>query len=191
MMPAEGMGEATVGDKINLVIDLDRCWGCKACEVACKQELELGAGPRPMLVEAIGPRKIEDQLHWDFVPVFCQHCHQPACRDACPTGAIFMASDGTVQIDPDLCDRCGACESACPYGAIAHTDQHGPVKCTLCFSRREHGGMPSCAQHCIGRAFTVASEQELSHVTEDKKYVWRTGQVIYTSDKWAGLGQSV
>ena len=71
MMPAEGMGEATVGDKINLVIDLDRCWGCKACEVACKQELELGAGPRPMLVEAIGPRQIEDQLHWDFVPVLC------------------------------------------------------------------------------------------------------------------------
>ena len=190
MMSAKGAGDASVENKINLVIDLDRCWGCKACEVACKQELELGAGPRPMRVEAIGPRQIEDQLHWDFVPVLCQHCQQPACREACPTEAIYRASDGTVQIDPDLCDHCGVCESACPYGAIDHTDQRGPVKCTLCFSRRENGWLPSCAQHCVGRAFTVVLDQTLSDVTEGKKYVWRTGQVVYSSDKWASLGQS-
>jgi len=48
--------DATSAPKIYRIIDLDRCWGCRACEVACKQELGLGAGPRPRRVEEIGLR---------------------------------------------------------------------------------------------------------------------------------------
>ena len=51
-----------------MVIDLDRCWGCRTCEVACKQELGLGVGPRPMNVLETGARMIDGVLHRDFVP---------------------------------------------------------------------------------------------------------------------------
>ena len=180
-----------MNNEISLIIDLDRCWGCKACEVACKQELEIGIGPRPMKVEEIGPIKIENKLHRDFVPVMCQHCHQPACREVCPTDAIYRAEDKSIQIDPELCTHCAACEAACPYGAIDFTDQYGPVKCTLCFSRRENDWLPSCAQHCEGRAFTLASDQNISALIAEKKYRWSTGRVIYVSNKYASLGKAL
>ena len=177
--------------KIKLVIDLDRCWGCKACEVACKQELDLAPGPRPMLVAQIGPRPLNGKLTKDFVPVMCQHCDQPPCMPACPADAIFRESDGSIQIDPERCEQCGLCESACPYGVIEHTDGNGPVKCTLCFLRRENGWLPSCAQHCVGRAFTVIPEGDHDRFNGAKKFRWSTGRVVYVSDKWADLGKGL
>jgi len=143
-----------------------------------------------MRVEEIGPRKINGGLHLDFVPVMCQHCRRPACREACPTEAIYRAADQSIQIDPDLCIRCGECEAACPFGVLAHTEQYGPVKCTLCLSRRKNGWLPSCAQHCEGRAFTVSADDQTAPVAAHKKYSWSTGRVIYISDKWSGLGKA-
>lgn len=184
--------DTTLEHKIRLIVDLDRCWGCRACEVACKQELKIGTGPRPMLVEEIGPRKINGKLHKDFVPVMCQHCDQPECRKVCPTEAIFRAGDGSIQIDLALCEYCGECETACPYDAIKFTEQYGPVKCTLCFSRREDGWLPSCAQHCEGRAFTlVVDAMDPSADMTPKKYAWSTGRIVYVSNKWAGLGKAL
>lgn len=182
---------STQQNNLHLLIDLDRCWGCRACEVACKQEHGLETGPFPLRVEKIGPRHIDGKLHKDFVPVMCQHCDHPACLEVCPVEAIFRAKDGSVQINIDDCIQCGECAAACPFGAIDYTEQYGPVKCTLCFTRRENDWLPSCAQHCEGRAFTlVAGHGDLSDMTF-KKYVWTTGRIVYVSDKWAGLGKAV
>jgi Fe-S-cluster-containing dehydrogenase component len=181
----------TYNDNIRLIIDLDRCWGCKACEVACKKEMSLDAGPRPMLVEEIGPRKINGILQRDFVPVMCQHCYEPACREVCPTQAIFRAEDKTIQIDSDLCTYCGECASACPFGAIDFSEQYGPVKCSLCFSRRKNGWLPSCAQHCEGRAFTLAIDNEDTSDLIPKKHTWSTGRIVYASNKWTSLGNAL
>lgn len=135
------------GRNIRLIVDVDRCWGCKACEVACKQELSVGFGTRPLQVEKIGPRMIDRRLHEDYVPVMCQHCHEPACMEACPAEAIYRANDHSIQINYDECLQCGDCASACSFGAIDFTQQYGPVKCTLCFTRRNSNWLPSCAQH--------------------------------------------
>ena len=51
--------------------------------------------------------------------------------------------------------------------------------------------MPSYAQHCPGRAFTVVTEKEIHKATEVKKYSWSIGQVIYLSDQWVDLGKAV
>ena len=177
-------------NKIRLIIDIDKCWGCKACELACKQELALGPGPRPMSVIKIGPRNLNDTLHQDYVPVMCQHCRQPECKAACPVDAIFKASDGSIQIDSELCISCGDCQEACPYGAIEMSDPSGPVKCTLCFDRRKNGWLPSCVQHCPGRAITLAADDASAGAIKTKKYSWSAGQTVYTSDKWRSLGSN-
>ena len=178
-------------DRICMVIDIDRCWGCQACELACKQELELDVGPRPLRVIDVGPRTIDTQLHKDSIPTFCQHCDEPACLAACPSDAIYREADGSVQIDSTLCSGCGACEPACPFGAIEIIagDVARAVKCTLCFTRRQEGGIPSCAQHCPGRAYTLTNEQYLNTII-DKRFFWRTGRIVYVSSKWSTLGGS-
>ena len=33
-----------MSERLALMIDLERCTGCKSCEVACKQEHRLGPG---------------------------------------------------------------------------------------------------------------------------------------------------
>jgi Fe-S-cluster-containing dehydrogenase component len=179
-------------NRICMVIDIDRCWGCKACEVACKQEMELDVGPRPMLVVDVGPRKIGDNLHKDSLPTMCQHCEQPACMEACLSGAIYRETDGTVQINAASCIGCAACQTACPFGAIDIMPQAGgrAVKCTLCFQRRQDGRIPSCAQHCIGRAFTLTNEEKLTKVIGNR-YSWSNGRVTYVSQKWSSLGETL
>ena len=50
----------------------------------------------------------------------CDHCAEPACLPACPTGAIFKRKDnGVVDIDSTLCIGCRKREAACPVGAMS------------------------------------------------------------------------
>jgi NADH-dependent fumarate reductase subunit E len=180
-----------MNSRVVMVIDLDRCWGCRTCEVACKQELGLGTGPRPMKVLETGARSLDGVLYRDFIPTLCQHCDEPACLAACPVEAIHRETDGTIQIRQEACNGCGACVTACPFGVI-ETDGEGeaPMKCTLCSERRERGALPSCVQHCIGRVMTLIDEDRFE-VWRRGRYAWKTGRIAYVSDKWASLGQAL
>lgn len=138
-----------------LIIDHDACWGCKTCEAACKQELNVPEGAKLISVEEDGPRVVEGRPHFVYQVNVCRHCDDPPCAEACFEGAITKREDGIVVLDDDRCTGCQECIEACPYDAIAF-DHESVIarKCNLCHHRVDNGLLPACADnvclaHCI------------------------------------------
>ena len=99
-----------------MVIDLQKCIGCKACTVSCIAENHLPPGVvyRPVMVEEIGTFP---NVRSKFTPRPCMQCDDPPCVPPCPVGATFQRPDGVVEIDYDQCIGCRYCITSCPYGA--------------------------------------------------------------------------
>ena len=141
-----------------IVMDLNRCVGCTACNTACKtvNEVEIGNYWNKVIRVNITP---EDQSNWPegvqwyYLPIQCQHCAEAPCVNVCPTGASHFAEDGTVQINAEACIACQACIPACPYG-IRYIDEAKNVaqKCNMCEQITSEGGLPQCVTQCAGLA---------------------------------------
>ncbi len=92
-----------------------------------------------------------------YLPRLCNHCSEPACVEACPTGAMFKREeDGLVLRDEDICQGNQKCAQACPYKKI-YFNQTRKVSqhCIGCFPRLEQGVAPACVRQCPGRAAFV------------------------------------
>lgn len=88
-----------------------------------------------------------------YLPRLCEHCLNPACAAACPSGAIYKREkDGIVLIDPDKCRGWRECVSACPYKKIYFNWQRKKSeKCVFCFPLIEDGKATICSESCVGR----------------------------------------
>jgi len=167
-----------------LLIDIDRCIRCFACEVACKQENDLPPEPRAASVITIEPRTINGELTADFVFTTCVQCDDPLCRAVCPHGAILKRTDDVVIVDKNACKGCGYCIYACPFGAIQiNPGTKTAWKCSLCIDRLEYGLAPSCVQHCSGGALQYITTREFDTATKGRHNVY-AGKVCYSSTRW-------
>ena len=94
-----------------------------------------------------------ERLVWFYLPRTCNHCLNPACVAACPSGALHKrGEDGIVLIDQDRCRGWRACVPACPYKKTFYNWQTGKSeKCILCYPRIEAGEAPACFHSCVGR----------------------------------------
>jgi Fe-S-cluster-containing dehydrogenase component len=151
--------------KISLLLIKRDCMGCHACEIACKQEHNLGVGPR--LVRVL-------EASSDFIPIYCHHCTKAACLEACPVAAISRNEQGIVLIDGNLCIGCKDCLAACPYGAMQFADnQEIAVKCDLCVHRLAESKPPACMSVCptgcirFGGRKNIADEYEKTTPSEE------------------------
>jgi len=88
-----------------------------------------------------------------YLPRLCEHCLNPTCVAACPSGAIYKREeDGIVLIDQDKCRGWRMCVSACPYKKIYFNWKSGKSeKCTFCYPRIEAGQPTVCSETCVGR----------------------------------------
>ncbi|MBZ0265802.1 nitrate reductase subunit beta [bacterium] len=94
-----------------------------------------------------------ERLVFFYFPRICNHCLNPGCVAACPSGALYKrGEDGIVLIDQNRCRAWRACVAACPYKKTFYNWQTGKSeKCILCFPRLETGQAPACFHSCVGR----------------------------------------
>ncbi len=88
-----------------------------------------------------------------YLPRLCEHCLNPTCVAACPSGAIYKREDdGIVLIDQEKCRGWRMCVSGCPYKKIYYNWSSGKSeKCIFCYPRIEAGEPTVCSETCVGR----------------------------------------
>ncbi len=94
-----------------------------------------------------------ERVAFNYMPRICNHCLNPSCVAACPSGAIYKrAEDGVVLVNENKCKGWRMCVAACPYKKVYYNWATGKSeKCILCFPRLETGQAPACFHSCVGR----------------------------------------
>ncbi len=168
------------------LIDVSKCIGCKACQVACMEWNDLrddigsnvGAYDNPADLSAqswtvMRFAEVEtapDKLEWLIRKDGCMHCSEPGCLKACPApGAIVQYSNGIVDFHEENCIGCGYCITGCPFNIPRISKKDGKVyKCTLCSDRVAVGMEPACVKTCPTGAIVFGAKEDMVHHAEGR-----------------------
>jgi len=138
--------------RYGFVIDQNRCIGCHACTVACKEEHNIAVGVNRTWVKYIEKGRYPDTRR-HFAVLRCNHCDDAPCIEICPTVALFRRADGIVDFDHERCIGCKSCMQACPYDALyIDPERNTAAKCNFDASRVEMGYKPACEVVCPTQA---------------------------------------
>ena len=100
-----------------MVIDMNACVGCSACDISCKRENNVpdGFAWSNHIIETSGTFP---NVKYRYTPTLCNHCANAPCVGVCPTTAMHKLDNGITMHDANKCIGCGSCRIACPYGVI-------------------------------------------------------------------------
>lgn len=147
-----------------IFVRLDRCLGCKSCEMACviehstSKSLFSSIADKPVPVRLLHVEKAEGRN----VPMICRHCQDAPCVAVCRTGALVQNSlTGVVDRIVENCIGCWTCAMVCPYGAIGRQmEVRMAVKCDRC----KDLDVPACVQACPTGALVFTTLREFSEI---------------------------
>jgi len=146
-----------------------RCTACQGCANACKSWNHLQPGPEKWMKTFQWEKGAWPNVRLHKAHVFCYHCENALCIDACPYQAMYKEPKyGAVLIDSDKCTGCKRCYEACPWGAPAFASDAAGTKatmCTMCIDRLEQNMLPACVTACNMRALDFGKLDDLK-----KKY---------------------
>ena len=175
--PSPGQRRTT---EVAKLIDVTKCIGCKACQVACMEWNDTrdaigtckGVYDNPTDLTAdswtvmrYAEVETDRGLEWLIRKDGCMHCSEPGCLRACPApGAVVQYSNGIVDFHEENCIGCGYCIAGCPFNIPRLSKKDGKVyKCTLCSDRVAVGLEPACAKTCPTGAIVFGSKENMIH----------------------------
>ncbi len=160
-------GEARTVER-ELVLDTERCIGCKSCAAACFY----GHVDTPAL-------RYEEVAGGTAMPAICRQCKEAPCVEACPNEAMYVDEAGIVRRSFFLCTGCRSCALACPFGVIDLEMVRGQsAKCDLCADRTPEGLQPRCVAVCPSGALQFL---ELAEGVPQAGYTLLSGRTLHRS----------
>jgi formate dehydrogenase iron-sulfur subunit len=161
------------------LIDISKCIGCKACQVACMQWNDLrdevgtqhGIYDNPVdltdqswtVMRFSEYKNADGRLEWLIRKDGCMHCEDPGCLKACPSpGAIVKYANGIVDFNSSNCIGCGYCIAGCPFNIPRISEKDNKAyKCTLCSDRVAVGLEPACVKTCPTGAIQFGAKVDM------------------------------
>jgi molybdopterin-containing oxidoreductase family iron-sulfur binding subunit len=155
-----------------MAVDLNRCTGCGACEVACYAENNIPVtGPEEArLSRRMGWIRLSTYWEGDgetpdirFQPNMCQQCSHAPCEGVCPVLATYHNIDGLNAMIYNRCVGTRYCGNNCPYSArrFNYHTYRWPDSFNLMLNpdvmAREMGVMEKCT-FCVQRLRAVKDE---------------------------------
>ena len=175
--------ESPNGEIKAIIVDFDKCAGCRTCETVCSaynQKVKINGE----LLDGLGNPDFSNIKVWHYnpdvdVPVTCFLCADNPCIEACPikpdpvTGRKALFRDEVfhiIQVDLDRCIGCKKCSTACREksgGVIFPNNETGTPErmCQLC------DGDPQCVKYCPYGALqylSVTADMQLRNSTPEK-----------------------
>jgi len=183
-------GNGTSGRR--LIIDLEKCERCPACEVQCGWCAEDAVGAS-LAREAFVPGRSSASVEGIKVPgdfreqgsllqglrervtfaLLCRRCVVASCVDACPFDAIERQEDGIIKRYNLRCVSCKSCAHACPFGTIypemlTFYDLPYESLCEQCLAGgdEEPACVASCGQGALEYRVPDPAEEDL-HILDE------------------------
>jgi Fe-S-cluster-containing dehydrogenase component len=182
-----------------MIADQNRCTGCYACFLACRDEyVDVDHLPYSAAQPNTGQywmRIIERErgtfphVKMSYLRVPCMHCDSPPCVKNSPQGAVYKREDGIVIIDPEKAKGHPEIALTCPYDVIFWNEALAlPQKCTFCAHMIDEGETePRCVEACPTQALIFGDlddpESDIS-----KRLAKEKGEYLHPE---YGLGEKV